>query len=97
MNECFGRWNSLHFVSSYIQTFRVYNAVLHRTPPHALRITRTSHALPVTRTSVQLRMYSRLRDLVFLSPHIDPAYVLAKLPRGGLPEIQALMCERLGR
>jgi hypothetical protein len=30
---------------------------------------------------------SRLRQLVFSSPHIDPEYVLARLPPGALPEV----------
>eukprot|EP00798_Chlamydomonas_sp_ICE-L_P023232 gene23232-30455_t len=42
-------------------------------------------------------LYQRLRDLVYNSPYIDPNYVLAKLPKGQLLEIQALMLERLGK
>ncbi|GBF95524.1 hypothetical protein Rsub_07874 [Raphidocelis subcapitata] len=41
--------------------------------------------------------YGRLRALVYSSTHVDPDAVLAQLPPGALPEIRALMLERLGR
>jgi hypothetical protein len=42
-------------------------------------------------------MTARLKQLVQTSPHIDPQHVLDQLPAGRLPEIRALMYEKLGR
>ncbi|KAF5838923.1 hypothetical protein DUNSADRAFT_1939 [Dunaliella salina] len=54
-------------------------------------------SLSFTENGAPPSLYERLRHLVYTSPYIDPDYVLTKLPPGQLPEIRALMLERLRR
>ncbi len=83
-------WRAKFWHNNFVQPSFLGECVLH--DRHAC-----SNSLACHIASHRPDAYQRLRDLVYSSPHIDPEYVLAKLPPSSLLEIRALMLERLGR